>query len=198
MKNVWVWMGAIVCVVLVLCLGGYLLTGAVGERQLSEAKEEARASVAVAAAESDRIERQVAVNRTALGQPLQSWSQVVCEIDNHRSGWFPDSYSQQCTFNQMDVYPITYRDRAVEFRDAGVDIPYSITLMSQPEPELVAKDDFWGTPRGTPPQWDVQGDLAGDDFTVVGVHSEPVVTELGCSPWGIGLCLSPVDHPAMP
>lgn len=202
MKNIWVWISAIVCVVLMLCAGGYVLVGAVGERRLSKPKAEARASVAVAAEEPDRIKRQVAVNRATLGQPMQSWSQVVCEIDVQRSGMFPDSHSQRCTFRQLDVYPITDKDRAVEVMHAhphrGVGVSWTTSADDWPRPASAEKDDHWGTPRGTPPQWDVRGDLTGETYTMVGVFGDPVVTELGCSPWGIVVCRAPVDGPVMP
>lgn len=198
MKSCLTWTAATIGVVVAVCIGGYVLRGVLGEMGLSSKEDEARSSVARAAELSGPVEDTVADNRAHLGEPLQSWSQVVCDVRSDDQGWVVQSYDQTCWHQQVDVYPSSSGDRADDLEDGAAEVIVNQTIAGRGAPEPIPADPERLSERGTSPDWDVRGDLTGESFTQVIVRGESVDTELGCSPWSVGFCTRPVSEPVMP
>lgn len=202
MRTVLRWIGLSLVGLVALVVILYGLRGLWGTWKVSQAKDDARSTVAHQQRDSSQVDLQVEKNRETLGKPLASWSQVVCELNTHDSGWMVDEYYQRCTLQAVDVYPADEMERArpLTDRDDRIEVAKWSDKTKAPAP-LPAESDTagFGSRAATSPQWSGKGDLEdGETYTVVtvsGPDSEPV---LGCSPWGILFCTEPVDHPVVP
>ncbi len=196
------WTGLAAMGLVVLLVLGYAVSGMVGTVQVMGAKDDARETVRQLARDTGDVDRQVRLNRETLGDPLRSWSQVVCEMETHDSGWVVDSWYQRCALRQVDIYPASDLGRAKQLEDSDrrVDAQNSSDLegSSEPAPAQGTLEGF-GSTAATPPRWSVRGDLEeGEPVTVVTVSGPVAEPDLGCNPWWVVLCDEPVDRPVMP
>lgn len=196
------WIGLSLVGLVALVVLVYGLRGLWGTWKVSQAKDEARSTVAQQERDSGDVDLQAKKTRETLGKPLASWSQVVCELNTHDSGWMVNEYYQRCSLQAVDVYPADEMERArpLTDRDDRIEVAKWSDKTKAPAP-LPAESDTagFGSRAATAPRWAVEGDLdRGEEYTMVtvsGPESDPV---LGCSPWGVLFCSEPVDHPVVP
>lgn len=193
------WTGIVALGLVAVIVAVYVAKGVIGTVQVGGAKDDARESVGQLARDTGDVNRQVATNRETLGTPLQSWSQVVCELTSNDAGWIVQSWEQGCSLEQVDVYSAGDFDRAESLRDVDPRVDVTDWSDEPARPPLPAQDvrRLWlhlGEPadvgraggprqRGSHPR-----------------HGERARRRDGprLQPWGVVFCEEPVDRPVMP
>ena len=83
---------------------GYLAYGLWGTAQLDRAEDEARDVVATLARERAGVQEPIVATRAEFGEPVRSYSQVVCEMTSLDAGWMVTAYAQRCALEAVDVH----------------------------------------------------------------------------------------------
>lgn len=193
------WIGVTATSLAALLVVIYAATALIAALQLGGDKDDARSTVSQLVRDTGDVDRRVEVNRETLGEPLRSWSQVVCELETTGGGWVVSSWFQSCALQQVDIYPATHMDRAEELRESH----RRVTIQDSSD-ELVEVDPVptegpgYGDTAATQPKWSVRGELDDEAYTVVTVRSAEATTDLGCSPWVPLICEQPVERAVMP
>jgi len=195
----------------------YLTQGLVGRGRVEEAKEQATADLAAAlpsaqlqaTAERDRVRASL----SQLGAPTHSWQELVCELDTNDRGWIVDEYVQQCNIRIVDLVPTTGVATSdcehLYFPDA-ISAANVVVGVWRGRSTVLAAQRPWlqGCPDGLtgPPLIGASRLLQGRRPENLSSSSEWIVIEtltpvsrtvLGCDPWAILFCSSPVDSPVM-
>lgn len=194
------WTGLVSMSLVALLVLIYVVTALIAAVQLGGDKDDARSTVAQLVRDTGDVDRRVKDNRETLGEPLRSWSQVVCDLQSRDSGWVVNSWYQRCSLQQVDIYPAADLERAEALADThrGVSIEDSADDYVDVDPVPIEAAEDYSATAATPPKWSVRADLDGEDYTVVTVSSADATTDLGCSPWVPLICEEPVDRAVMP
>ena len=194
------WIGVTATSLAALLVVIYAATALIAALQLGGDKDDARSTVSQLVRDTGDVDRRVEVNRETLGEPLRSWSQVVCDLEGRGGGWVIHSWYQRCSLQQVDIYPAAHLDRAEELADphrrVRIEDSSDDHVDVDPVPTQAAED--YSDTAATPPKWSVRGELDGEDYTVVTVSSAEATTDLGCNPWVPLICERPVDRAVVP
>lgn len=194
------WIGGIAMSLVSLLVVIYVATALIAALQLDGDKDDARSTVSELVRDTGDVDRRVEDNRETLGEPLRSWSQVVCDLQGRGGGWVIHSWYQRCSLQQVDIYPAAHMDRAEALADTHrrVRIQDSSDEHVDVDPVPTQDPEDYGDTTATPPKWSVRGELDDDAYTVVTVSSRDATTDLGCSPWVPLICEEPVERAVMP
>lgn len=194
------WIGVTATSLAALLVVIYAATALIAALQLGGDKDDARSTVSQLVRDTGDVDRRVEANRETLGEPLRSWSQVVCDLEGRGGGWVIHSWYQRCSLQQVDIYPAAHMDRAEALADLHrrVRIDDSADEHVDVDPVPTQAAEGYSDTAATPPKWSVRGELDGEDYTVVTVSSADATTDLGCSPWVPLICEQPVERAVMP
>lgn len=216
MRKVTVVIGAIVLTPVLLVAGGYVVSGIVGTVHVAKAKRQAADDIerALPASDAEAARHQVQLRGSLsdLGSPSYSWRELHCDLSSNDAGWIVQNYEQDCRVRSVDLIPVaeaspgdceTLPSRTAS--DAALRTRVSRgpgDVLSRPDAlRSYCADGLTGPPRlGVSRVIDGErpGDLTSSPGWVVAETTTPVSrTELGCSPWGVIFCESPVDEPVM-
>ena len=199
MRAVARWVGRIFLGVVALVVGLYVVQGVVGTWEVRQAKAEARESVRTIEGDTTATDAAVDVTREALGEPVRSWSQVVCTIESHDAGWIVQDYVQRCSREVVDIHRGDLERRAEGVGEPDQDIRVEVCADRECVPEPVAQvEESRVRGAGTAPDWGARAELGEGSHTVVTVTGPATEVVLGCSPWGVVFCTVPVDGPVTP
>lgn len=192
------WTGRILAGFLALVVLAYVAHGVWGTWQVHQAKDDARETVRMLQRDTGITDQVVKDNRAVLGQPEQSWSQVVCRLGTNDAGWIVQDYTQRCSRQVVDLYPASKQQLAEGLGEPGDDIRVTQCAGTSCGPVPESGSSGFGARAATPAVWEVQGDLGAGDYTMVVVEGPVGQSVLGCHPWKIVFCNGPVDRPVLP
>jgi hypothetical protein len=219
MRKVLRWCGYVALALVLLVVGGYVIRGLSGAAGVAHAKKRAAAELAAALPASeeqsvrDRDRVRAAVVAT-WGRPTYAWQELVCSLDTVDAGWIVQSYTQECRIRSVDLIPATGAagDRcewtSVPTRVEGEPMS-GVTATIGPSSAFDEQHPYrLGCPGGilAPPTGGASRMLSGSRpadlesspaWIVVTTDTAVSSTDLGCDPWAVVFCSSPVDRPVL-
>ena len=205
--------GLVLAGIVTLVVAAYVAIGLSGMAQVSDAKKQAVAELdsalakteASAAAEHDRLLAAEAPD------PAYSWREVVCELTTNDAGWMVDDYVQECSLRSVRLTPahdVAGTCDLLDTRFVEGSPSTSVVAWRGPGPELEADSHVPGCPSGltAPGPGDVSRILEGTrpsnlsssaSWVMVEARTPLSETILGCDPWAVIFCSSPVDAPVL-
>ncbi|PRY57497.1 hypothetical protein BCF74_1158 [Knoellia remsis] len=205
------WLGRLVVGAVALVLFAYLAMGAWKSVQNSRDADAAREWVARMAEDpAAAVERRDAV-RPGLGEPVASWTQVVCELTSQDAGWMVQNWVQRCETTAVDAYRAApgLAERASATAERLDPTRESAVVLEVQECSGDACADLGPAPRTPSSRWafgatasteprPAGAALPDGDLVVVTATADREVMPLGCHPWKPIFCDEPRDSPALP
>lgn len=192
----------------------YVVHGISASADVRAAEQQAVADIeqALPGAQEESSRQRDAVLRQLdddLGTATYSWQELTCGLSTHDAGWIVEDYVQTCSVRSVDLVAepgTTASCRTVEL-PRPPDYPTDVSVVRGPSGAL-SDELAYPCPGGltAPPASGASRLLSGDrphdldaspSWTVVETRVPVSETVLGCSPWGIVFCSSPVDEPLL-
>jgi hypothetical protein len=165
-----------------------------------------------------------AVTSTKWGRPAYAWQELTCSLGTVDAGWIVQSYTQECRIRSVDLFPTADAAR-VESGVPGWECDFSSLSLDVPTDPRAAAVPWASVDRGPssalagenptqvgcpdllePSRLGVSRMLSGvrptsldqsPGWTVVTVSTDVSSSDLGCSPWALLFCTSPIDEPVI-
>jgi hypothetical protein len=192
--------------IVLLLVTAYVVRGVAGQADVDRAKERAVRELTDAV---DAAGPWTPPARIAGRAPTYSWREVTCQLGTNDGGWIVNDYTQECTLRAVALVPTASAGPGCRSVAPGrPSLPAGWAATRGPTSALTATDRDYTCPDGLvgPPQYGVTrvldgrrpGDLSASPGWIVAEKISPLSDSvLGCSPWSVVFCDSPVDEPVL-